>query len=378
MKYHYIFSGLGLAAMMTVIKMADENLLQNKKILIIEPDAKNVNDRTWCFWEERNGNWDSIVKHTWENAFFLNDQFKVNCLDSNLYKLIEGERFYEFFKQKIKNLDVLWVNEKLVEFSERYDGVDVITNSNHYQGEYLFNSVYSLKSLLGHKKHPLLQQHFVGWFIKTEKAVFDPNESTFMDFTVEQKSNTRFMYVLPTSSKNALIEYTLFSPELLDLDDYEDEIKKYISNLGIDAYEIEAKEIGNIPMTSYPFWKNNTKRVLHIGTAGGWTKSSTGFTFKRADFFTDILIGKIKSNSFDFRDFKKVNKYDFYDALFVDVLFRENHLGKPIFSSMFNRKNPELILKFLDEKTTFIEDFKIILSCPKRPFLRAVLRRYFS
>lgn len=378
MKYHYIFSGLGLAAIMTVIKMADENLLQNKKILIIEPDAKNVNDRTWCFWEERNGNWDSIVKHTWENAFFFNDQFKVNCLDNNLYKMIEGERFYEFFKQKIKNLDVLWLNEKLVEFSERYDGVDVITNSNHYQGEYLFNSVYSLNSLLGHKKHPLLQQHFVGWFIKTEKAVFDPNESTFMDFTVEQKSNTRFMYVLPTSSKNALIEYTLFSPELLDLDDYEDEIKKYISNLGIDAYEIEAKEIGNIPMTSYPFWKNNTKRVLHIGTAGGWTKSSTGFTFKRADFFTDILIGKIKSNSFDFRDFKKVNKYDFYDALFVDVLFRENHLGKSIFSSMFNRKNPELILKFLDEKTTFIEDFKIILSCPKRPFLRAVLRRYFD
>lgn len=364
--------------MMTVIKMVDENLLQNKKILIIEPDAKNVNDRTWCFWEERNGNWDSIVKHTWENAFFFNDQFKVNCLDNNLYKMIEGERFYEFFKQKIKNLDVLWVNEKLVEFSERYDGVNVITNSNHYQGEYLFNSVYSLNSLLGHKKHPLLQQHFVGWFIKTEKAVFDPNESTFMDFTVEQKSNTRFMYVLPTSSKNALIEFTLFSPELLDLDDYEDEIKKYISNLGIDAYEIEAKEIGNIPMTSYPFWKNNTKRVLHIGTAGGWTKSSTGFTFKRADFFTDILIGKIKSNSFDFRGFKKVNKYDFYDALFVDVLFRENHLGKSIFSSMFNRKNPELILKFLDEKTTFIEDFKIILSCPKRPFLRAVLRRYFS
>ena len=377
MKYHYIFSGLGLAAIMTVIKMADENLLLNKKILIIEPDAKNVNDRTWCFWEERNGNWDSIVKHTWENAFFLNDQFKVNCLDNNLYKMIEGERFYEFFKQKIKNLDVLWVNEKLVEFSERYDGVDVITNSNHYQGEYLFNSVYSLNSLLGHKKHPLLQQHFVGWFIKTNQPIFDPNQSFFMDFTVEQKANTRFMYVLPTTTNLALIEYTLFSPELLDLEDYEDEIKKYISNLGIDSYEVVAKEKGNIPMTSYPFWKKNTKRILHIGTAGGWTKPSTGFTFKRTDLFTNRLIDEIKSQSIDFRNFKKGNRYDFYDDLLVKVLFEENHLGKSIFSSMFKLQNPELILKFLDERTTLLEDFRIILSCPKMPFVRALFSKLF-
>jgi lycopene beta-cyclase len=32
-------------------------------------------------------------------------------------------------------------------------------------------------------------------------------------------------------------------------------------------------------MTCYPLEKN-TQRVLNIGTAGGWTKASTGYTFK--------------------------------------------------------------------------------------------------
>jgi lycopene beta-cyclase len=83
-----------------------------------------------------------------------------------------------------------------------------------------------------------------------------------MDFSVEQKGNTRFMYVLPTSKTEALLEYTLFSKELLSKEEYETEIQKYIENLGITEYEIIEKEQGNIPMTCYPFWKHNTKNII--------------------------------------------------------------------------------------------------------------------
>jgi len=101
-----------------------------------------------------------------------------------------------------------------------------------------------------------------------------------MDFSVEQQGNTRFMYVLPTSSTEALLEYTLFSKDLLSKDEYENEIETYLHKLGITEYEIVEKEQGTIPMTSYQFWKHNTKNILNIGSAGGWTKASTGYTFK--------------------------------------------------------------------------------------------------
>ena len=63
-----------------------------------------------------------------------------------------------------------------------------------------------------------------------------------MDFSIEQKGNTRFMYVLPTSTTEALLEYTLFSADLLPKEEYETEIQNYIQKLGITDYEIIAKE----------------------------------------------------------------------------------------------------------------------------------------
>ena len=87
------------------------------------------------------------------------------------------------------------------------------------------------------------------------------------------------LYVLPTSSTEALLEYTLFSKDLLSKEEYENEIQIYTKKLGITDYEIVEKEQGNIPMTNYKFWKHNTKNIINIGSAGGWTKASTGYTF---------------------------------------------------------------------------------------------------
>ena len=79
------------------------------------------------------------------------------------------------------------------------------------------------------------------------------------------------MYILPVNSKQALVEYTLFSKEqeLLDYSIYESGIKSYLDRKGITNYKILRKEKGVIPMTSYPFSKHNSMNILNIGTNGG-------------------------------------------------------------------------------------------------------------
>ena len=42
----------------------------------------------------------------------------------------------------------------------------------------------------------LLNQHFLGWTIETENDFFDDNKIRFMDFSVDQQEEIRFMYVL--------------------------------------------------------------------------------------------------------------------------------------------------------------------------------------
>jgi lycopene beta-cyclase len=194
-----------------------------------------------------------------------------------------------------------------------------------------------------------------------------------MDFSVEQRGNTRFMYVLPVSQTEALLEYTLFSHQLLDKSEYEREIKQYIEKLGISHYEIIEKEQGSIPMSCYPFWKKNTKRVLNIGTAGGWTKASTGYTFKNSDKKSTQLIAFLQTEQHLWK-FHKKNKFWFYDLLLLDILDRHNELGAHLFSSMFKKGDSTLIFKFLDEETSLLEDLKIILKCPKMPFIAALFR----
>jgi len=374
--YHYIFAGTGLASLMTAYEMIVSGKFKSKKILLLDSDSKKTNDRTWCFWEKPNGKYENLVAKKWNTAVFSSKNYSRDLdLSPYQYKMIQGFDFYSFVFDIISKAEnIEFANEKIVHYKEKENKIIITTESDSYSSDKLFNSIFNPEEVLSQEKYPLLQQHFIGWKIKSSEFVFTPEKATFMDFSVAQKGNTRFMYVLPFSENEALIEYTLFSKDLLSEEEYEEEIKNYIEKLGIKNYEILEKERGNIPMTSYPFWNKNTKNVLNIGSAGGWTKASTGYTFKNATKKSkDLVLFLLHEN--DFRKFQKRNKFWFYDLLLLDILDKKNHVGSTIFSSMFKKGNPSLIFKFLDEETSFSEDIQVILKCPTGLFLKALFSR---
>jgi lycopene beta-cyclase len=378
--FDYIFTGSGLAALLTVDELLNSGKFSDKTILLLDENAKKSNDRTWCFWDEDNL-YETIISKKWSNVVFANSNFKRTlAIAPYQYKKINGLTFYDSIFKRISDFpNIQFLQEKVLDFEELEENCVVKTSNKTYSCSKIFNSIFSSEKILQHDKFPLIQQHFIGWFVKTETTIFDENVATFMDFSVNQNGNTRFMYVLPTSPTEALVEYTLFSKDLLPKKEYEDEIKWYLKKLGVTSYKIIEKEQGNIPMTSYPFWKQNTKNIIHIGSAGGWTKASTGFTFKNALKKSKALVKFLdqnKTNS-DFRKFQKINKYWFYDLLLLDILNDKNHLGSSIFSSMFKKENPIVIFKFLDEQTSLWEDLQVIWRCPKMLFAKALLGRLF-
>ena len=376
--YHYIFTGSGLSALMTVYEMNLSGKFSDKTILLLDDNPKKSNDRTWCFWDN-SSLFDEIISKKWNFALFADSTFRRNLdLNPYQYKMIRGLDFYNLVFDLIsKQENIHFVNQKIIDFEELGNHCIVKTEAENYTCDKIFNSIYNPELVKNQSKFPLLQQHFIGWFIKSKEEVFDKNKATFMDFSVNQKGNTRFMYVLPTSSTEALLEYTLFSKDLLSKEEYENEIQDYIKKLGITDYEIVDKEQGNIPMTSYKFWKHNSKNILNIGSVGGWTKASTGYTFKNTTKKSKALI-QFLSKETDLRKFHKTDKFWFYDLLFLDVLHRRNDLGSKVFSSLFKKGTPTLIFKFLDEETTFWEDLKVIWKCPKGLFVKALFERLFN
>ena len=200
-----------------------------------------------------------------------------------------------------------------------------------------------------------------------------------MDFNIPQNQETRFLYVLPFDETHALFEYTFFSEKVLDKKVYEEGIEDYLKKKGIDTFTLIEKEQGNIPMSCFPFEQANTTSLLHIGTAGGWTKASTGFTFLNTNRQVHRLIDFLKKGK-PLNEFTAKNRFRFYDLLFLDVLSKYNSKGSELFERMFAKNDPLRIFRFLDEKTALWEDLLILASFSfqqKKWFIYALFRRFF-
>lgn len=378
--YDYIICGAGASGLILASSMLDDKYFSNKKILLIEKENKNLNDRTWSFWEGKNGKFDDLVSKSWSYAKFksFNTNLEFN-LDPFIYKTIRSSDFYKKLFSKIKlSKQIKIENLEVKQIISKKNKVIIHTKSNEFIGKYVFSSILK-KDLLKNSSFPFLKQHFEGWFIKTNKSFFDRNKTTLMDFSINQKNETRFIYILPFKSNEALIEFTLFTKSILKNSEYEKVLKEYLNNKEIDSYEILEKEKGVIPMTCYPFEKHNNSRVLFIGTAGGWTKASSGYTFKNIITKTELLINFLKREK-DLSKFNLRSRFNFYDLILIDVLYNYNHLGDKIFSSLFRNNKPNKVLNFLDEKTNLIDELKIMYSFPwsiKILFIKALFKNLF-
>lgn len=375
-KYDYIIVGAGASGLMMAYRMAKDSFFANKSILILDKEKKSKNDRTWCYWEQGDGEWDDILNHSWHKIQFASDFYSSKeIITPYSYKMIRGEDFYQKIWKSLENKShITFIQEPVAKILQEEKLAKVVTAKNTYFSENIINSIMFSDAYKKQTKYPVLQQHFVGFFIKTKENVFDNATATFMDFTVEQRGNTRFMYILPYKKNEALFEYTLFSADLLPYDEYKVAIEKYLSEKGITEYEIVEKEQGSIPMTCYEFWKSNSKNLINIGTSGGWSKASTGFTFKNIDKKTVQLINHLKQEKSLDTFYKKTNFW-FYDLLLLDILAKNNHLGAAIFAKMFKKVTPQKIFKFLDEETSIMEDLQIFVKMQKRLFTKALFKR---
>jgi lycopene beta-cyclase len=380
-KFDYIICGAGAAGLLLLKEMRADSFFSDKKILLIEKDLKNTNDRTWCFWETEAGAFDDLVEKKWNQALFIAPEKKQDfALTPYQYKMMRSKVFYDstFPSAPLaKNIKVL--RAEIQEIRSKGEYTEVQTDQGTFTAPQVFSSLFDPKKMSGQNKYPVLKQHFVGWFVQAPKGSFDPEKILFMDFTIPQSQQTRFLYLLPQNDEHALVEYTLFSKDLLPKAEYEEGIEAYLQSMGITDYQIEEKEQGNIPMSCFPLNQFNTPSLLHIGTAGGWTKASTGFTFMNAFRQTKKLIPFIKTNQ-DLSTFHQKNRFWFYDLLFLDVLEKYNEQGSTLFIRMFDKNPPLRIFRFLDEQTSFGEELLILSSFSIQQigwFLSAFFKRIF-
>lgn len=374
--YDFIICGAGCAGLSLVKHMIASGGLAGKKILIVDQAAKNQNDRTWCFWEKEAGLFEPIVRKSWQEFWLHGVNFsKRLSIAPYRYKLIRGIDFYEYCLSEIaRQPNITFLQSGIEEVVSEAEGAYVVAGGQKLYARYVFNSIVKEKPELK-KQHYWLLQHFKGWLVQTDEDVFDPDAATFMDFRTGQQEGTTFFYVLPFSSRMALVEYTLFSPNLLADNLYDAALKSYVENdLGVKSYRVEDTETGIIPMTNFPFVPRRGN-IIHIGTAGGQTKGSSGFTFRFIQKHSAAIVESLLQSGSPFSVPPASGRFRFYDSVLLHILQYQTLPGAAIFSTLFEKNQPASVLKFLDNETSIAEELRLISTLPTLPFMKAALKR---
>ena len=404
--YQYIIAGGGMAGLSLAFYL-NMSSLKDKKILIIDREEKNVNDHTWCFWETGKSPFEEIIFKKWQGVWFYgtNNFSQFLDLQDYTYKMIRGIDFYEYILPILKQnsnitflqADIIGIDNVCGDYGDAQSDNDIAMvggNLDHeFKGsnyptvktdkgdfmasEMVFDS--SFRSKYNNPKHHNMLQHFKGWVIDTDKPVFKVNEPTLFDFRIEQKDELRFVYVLPYSETKALIEFTIFSDNLITHEEYEFYLKKYIEetikigdyHIKEDEYLISETEFGVIPMSDEKHEISPMHKVIRIGTAGGYVKASTGYTFQRSQRFLQNLVKTLEENG-NTSNGMKINKWKgFLDTVLLNVMLHHRSPQDEIFTSFFKHNKASQVLKFMDEDTSIFEDLLFINTVPKPPFIKA-------
>ena len=379
-QYDYIISGAGAAGFSLLVRMIQNPFFQGKNILVVDKAPKESNDRTWCFWEKTAGIFEPVVHNRWQQVnFFSHHNSGLLDLAPYSYKMIRSIDFYRYvYKLASIQSNVTFLYGNIEATGNRGNKAFVVVEGISYEADFVFNSILFRPPSIPEGKFYLLQ-HFKGFLIQTPTPRFDPLQATLMDFRVSQEKGTAFAYVLPLSGDRALVEFTMFSTQLLDDEGYNAALKHYIQNgLQIDEYAVVEQEFGIIPMTNIKFVKS-VDRVINIGTAGGQTKASSGYTFqfiqKQSDKIVSELIrfGYIRADGGVFQ-----RRFNIYDSVLLNILSGNKLPADKIFSDLFSKNPVDRVLRFLDNESTLEDEINLMGTLPQGPFRKAILEEMFK
>jgi lycopene beta-cyclase len=376
-----VIAGAGCAGL-SALWFAMHSARRGDRIVVIDRRVEVFDDRTWSFWGPPNAPFAALADRSWNRVgVAFPGHRSVQRIgrsrrgpSANRAYLRVRSRDYSaaILEAARRHRNVEFVEADIHSITEAGSGVAVVSTS---VGD--VRAPVVLQSVRPHPeaadatiRHPL-RQHFGGWEVRTERPIFDPECVTLMDFDTPQHDGTAFYYVLPTSPHRALVEYTMFSEHPRGRRFYDDHLRQHLDALGSPEYEIERREYGVIPMEDRRHQQRSGDHVWNIGTVGGMTKPTTGYTFQRIHEQTQRLV-EAWAAGVQPRPARSVGaRFGFADRTLLNILHHHPELGRPVFERLFRTSSIDDVLTFLDERSTLPADCRMIAGLPWTPFLRA-------
>ena len=100
-KIDFVILGGGCAAL-SLIDNVIKNKIRNYSFLVIEKRKKYIDDKSWCFWDSENSEFNNLANKSW-NSFTFGVEENNNVISSKSYRYyyIKSINFYNSIRKKI-------------------------------------------------------------------------------------------------------------------------------------------------------------------------------------------------------------------------------------------------------------------------------------
>ncbi len=370
-RYDYLIAGAGCAGLGLAWQLLQSDLT-HARILLLDPEPKRSNDRTWCFWAKDLPPLPCAPAAVWDRFRVASPQQEVaKDMGDFRYYCVRAIDYYDAIRAEIAaSPQVTWLQERVLGFESKKEEVLVTTAQNQYRASWVFSSLPDAQPAVKAKEHKW--QHFYGEFLRSDRPVFQPGEATLMDFRTNQAGEVRFFYLLPFSPTEALAEFTVFSDECWQKPRYQAHMTDYRERLAHASgaqLEVMDEELGAIPMgTAQPEpWVQ--PRVMRIGLAGGAARPGTGYAFAFIQRRNQEIVESLLRQGRPVAKPAHKARHLFYDALLLRIMDKGKNQLPGIFTQLFDKHPADRVFRFLSEESRFDEELRIMASLPWAPFL---------
>lgn len=338
-------AGAGAAGLSLAIRLL-RSRIPDLELRLYDRDFSPNSDKTWCFWDDASLLLPGLVRHSWKRLKIDGPMGPLaSPIREHTYHMVDSADFKRLALDELKRGGVEWIEQ---------DADPALLDA-----DWVFDSISRPV-----RSEPWMKQHFLGIELRADRPVFDAATATIMDFNVDQSHGFAFMYVLPISDTQALLEYTLFSDTVLKKDVYRAEIRRYAERFSSMArWEEVREEFGVIPMVAGD-WTPGEGRIQRIGAAAGLAKASTGYTFSRIQRDSEHIANSLSQGRLHRPPPSGLRK-TWMDAMILRILRENPTHAVEIFETLFRKNGFDPMLRFLDEKSSFADDLRLMASVPR-------------
>ena len=355
------------------------------RVVVLEARAAYTHDRTWCFFKDLLAPAQHSVQHEWPSMRVKSAESSVilDCA-SMPYQMVHAGQFYHTAQSVINQsaqVD-LRMDVAITKAPEKRDGRwKVETGVGAFHARYVIDTRPAKRPERDGAK---LWQSFYGQEIECSVDMFDPTCGDLMDFSAANACGAQtafpdavsFVYVLPTTARRALLEFTVFGPDPLNPDLLHDlHTKAVMQRVGSTDFSVLRSEHGVLPMGTLSLASSQDASYVFAGLTAGGARPSSGYAFARIQRWAATCADALASGRAPVGHAPDGLTLRAMDALFLKLVRTHPQAAPELFTALFAGTDNQSLIRFLSDRATLADYVRVVAALLPRPLLRALAGR---